>query len=249
MSRNYVRNWITKQLLLYKAIENLSDEEKDIQKQVEDYQTTVLIYRYKQKLITQKLSEFHDVCLWGERSGIVAESSLYEPVLSAVIGRFAGDGHIVGMAFRHTGTRESLEAMQKGSKDRYFQDAEDDIKKLVPEGIVARVPFKGSLYEVIYVINGSQLGHTHTGNDTRCTDGTRTYTYFYGIGTCFRQGNGSFSSSDIPHNNLQFGVGASDFFQHVNYPPPKVRTCKKRQRYSSSTKLKNFPLSTKTTNS
>ena len=57
MSRNYVRNWITKQLLLYKAIENLSDEEKDIQKQVEDYQTTVLIYRYKQKLITQKLSE------------------------------------------------------------------------------------------------------------------------------------------------------------------------------------------------
>ena len=44
----------------------------------------------------------------------------------------------------------SLEAMQKGSKDRYFQDVEDDVKKLVPEGIAARVPFKGSLYEVIY---------------------------------------------------------------------------------------------------
>ena len=48
----------------------------------------------------------------------------------------------------------SLEAMQKGSKDRYFQDVEDDIKKLVPEGIAARVPFKGSLYEVIYQMTG-----------------------------------------------------------------------------------------------
>ncbi|MDR2691368.1 MAG: IMP dehydrogenase [Dysgonamonadaceae bacterium] len=48
----------------------------------------------------------------------------------------------------------SLEAMQKGSKDRYFQDLEDDVKKLVPEGIAARVPFKGSLYEVIYQMAG-----------------------------------------------------------------------------------------------
>jgi IMP dehydrogenase len=43
----------------------------------------------------------------------------------------------------------SLEAMQKGSKDRYFQDAEDDVKKLVPEGIVGRVPYKGTLTEVM----------------------------------------------------------------------------------------------------
>lgn len=57
MSRNYIRNWVTKQLLLHKALENLTEEEKNIQKQVEDYQTTVLIYRYKQKLINQKLSE------------------------------------------------------------------------------------------------------------------------------------------------------------------------------------------------
>ncbi|MDR1527396.1 MAG: IMP dehydrogenase [Dysgonamonadaceae bacterium] len=48
----------------------------------------------------------------------------------------------------------SLEAMQKGSKDRYFQDVEDDIKKLVPEGIAARVPYKGSLYELIYQMAG-----------------------------------------------------------------------------------------------
>ncbi|NMD02729.1 MAG: IMP dehydrogenase [Bacteroidales bacterium] len=48
----------------------------------------------------------------------------------------------------------SLEAMQQGSKDRYFQDIEDDIKKLVPEGIAARVPYKGTLAEVIFQMTG-----------------------------------------------------------------------------------------------
>lgn len=48
----------------------------------------------------------------------------------------------------------SVEAMQAGSKDRYFQDMEDDIKKLVPEGIAARVPYKGTLYEVLYQLTG-----------------------------------------------------------------------------------------------
>jgi IMP dehydrogenase len=58
----------------------------------------------------------------------------------------------------------SLEAMQHGSKDRYFQDMEDDIKKLVPEGIAARVPFKGSLTEVIYqMIGGLRAGRGYCG--------------------------------------------------------------------------------------
>jgi IMP dehydrogenase len=48
----------------------------------------------------------------------------------------------------------SIEAMEQGSKDRYFQDVEDDIKKLVPEGIVGRVPFKGTLAEVMYQLIG-----------------------------------------------------------------------------------------------
>jgi len=48
----------------------------------------------------------------------------------------------------------SVEAMQQGSKDRYFQDMEDDIKKFVPEGIVGRVTFKGTLYEVVYQLTG-----------------------------------------------------------------------------------------------
>ena len=48
----------------------------------------------------------------------------------------------------------SLEAMQQGSKDRYFQDVEDDIKKLVPEGIVGRVPYKGKVSEILYQLVG-----------------------------------------------------------------------------------------------
>jgi len=48
----------------------------------------------------------------------------------------------------------SVEAMQSGSKDRYFQDVEDDVKKLVPEGIVARVPYKGTLAEVLVQLTG-----------------------------------------------------------------------------------------------
>jgi len=48
----------------------------------------------------------------------------------------------------------SIEAMLQGSKDRYFQDIEDDIKKLVPEGIEARVPFKGNLSEIFFQLTG-----------------------------------------------------------------------------------------------
>jgi IMP dehydrogenase len=54
--------------------------------------------------------------------------------------------------------------MQKGSKDRYFQDVEDDIKKLVPEGISGRVPYKGSLAEIIYqLIGGLRAGMGYCG--------------------------------------------------------------------------------------
>lgn len=55
-----------------------------------------------------------------------------------------------GRKFKSYRGMGSLDAMAEGSKDRYFQDVEDDIKKLVPEGIVGRVPFKGNLREVIY---------------------------------------------------------------------------------------------------
>lgn len=55
-----------------------------------------------------------------------------------------------GRRFKSYRGMGSIEAMEQGSKDRYFQDVEDDIKKLVPEGIVGRVPYKGTLAEVVY---------------------------------------------------------------------------------------------------
>ncbi len=58
----------------------------------------------------------------------------------------------------------SLEAMERGSKDRYFQAGETDVKKLVPEGIAARVPYKGSLYEVVYqMLGGLRSGMGYCG--------------------------------------------------------------------------------------
>lgn len=59
-----------------------------------------------------------------------------------------------GRKFKSYRGMGSVEAMEEGSKDRYFQDAEDDIKKLVPEGIVGRVPFKGLVQEVLYQMTG-----------------------------------------------------------------------------------------------
>ena len=72
-----------------------------------------------------------------------------------------------GRKFKSYRGMGSLEAMQKGSKDRYFQDAEDDVKKLVPEGIAARVPYKGSLYEVVYqLLGGLRSGMGYCGAKT-----------------------------------------------------------------------------------
>lgn len=59
-----------------------------------------------------------------------------------------------GRKFKSYRGMGSLEAMENGSKDRYFQSEEMDVKKLVPEGIAARVPYKGALYEVIYQLTG-----------------------------------------------------------------------------------------------
>ena len=69
-----------------------------------------------------------------------------------------------GRKFKSYRGMGSLEAMQKGSKDRYFQDAEDDVKKLVPEGISGRVAYKGYLIEVIYqIIGGLRSGMGYCG--------------------------------------------------------------------------------------
>ena len=72
-----------------------------------------------------------------------------------------------GRKFKSYRGMGSVEAMEEGSKDRYFQDAEDDIKKLVPEGIVGRVPFKGSVQEVLYqMVGGLKAGMGYCGAGT-----------------------------------------------------------------------------------
>ncbi len=72
-----------------------------------------------------------------------------------------------GRKFKSYRGMGSIEAMQQGSNDRYFQDAEDDIKKLVNEGISGRVPYKGSLSEVMYqIIGGIRAGMGYCGAAT-----------------------------------------------------------------------------------
>ncbi|NKI26266.1 IMP dehydrogenase [Arenibacter sp. 6A1] len=69
-----------------------------------------------------------------------------------------------GRKFKSYRGMGSVEAMKQGSKDRYFQDVEDDIKKLVPEGIVGRVPYKGDMYESIHqFIGGLRAGMGYCG--------------------------------------------------------------------------------------
>jgi IMP dehydrogenase len=70
-----------------------------------------------------------------------------------------------GRKFKSYRGMGSVEAMKQGSKDRYFQDVEDDIKKLVPEGIVGRVPYKGELYESIHqFVGGLKAGMGYCGS-------------------------------------------------------------------------------------
>ncbi len=86
---------------------------------------------------------------------------------SLLAGTEEAPGEIIiyeGRKFKSYRGMGSVEAMEDGSKDRYFQDAEDDIKKLVPEGIVGRVPYKGLVSEVIYqMVGGLKAGMGYCG--------------------------------------------------------------------------------------
>ncbi|MGF7216528.1 IMP dehydrogenase [Spirosoma lacussanchae] len=86
---------------------------------------------------------------------------------SLLAGTEEAPGEVVlyeGRRFKTYRGMGSVEAMEDGSKDRYFQDAEDDIKKLVPEGIVGRVPFKGKVAEIIYqMVGGLKAGMGYCG--------------------------------------------------------------------------------------
>nr|MBI1229510.1 IMP dehydrogenase [Cytophagales bacterium] len=89
---------------------------------------------------------------------------------SILAGSEEAPGEIIifeGRKFKSYRGMGSLEAMESGSKDRYFQDAEENVKKLVPEGIVGRVAFKGLVSEVLYqLVGGLQAGMGYCGTPT-----------------------------------------------------------------------------------
>ncbi len=106
--------------------------------------------RYSGDIVKALAAGAHSVMLGGMLAGV--EESPGETII------FNGRKY---KAYRGMG---SLEAMEKGSKDRYVQAGETDTKKLVPEGIAARVPFKGSLFEVVYqMLGGLRSGMGYCG--------------------------------------------------------------------------------------
>ena len=115
--------------------------------------------RYSGDIVKALAAGAHSVMLGGMLAGV--EESPGDTII------FNGRKY---KAYRGMG---SLEAMEKGSKDRYFQANETDVKKLVPEGIAARVPYKGSLYEVVYQMLGglrSGMGYCGAPNIERLHD-------------------------------------------------------------------------------
>ena len=109
--------------------------------------------RYSGDIVKALAAGAHTVMLGGMFAGV--EESPGETII------------FNGRKFKTYRGMGSLEAMEKGSKDRYFQGNVTDTKKLVPEGIAARVPYKGSLYEVIYqMLGGLRSGMGYCGAAT-----------------------------------------------------------------------------------
>lgn len=103
----------------------------------------------------------------GDITKAIAGGAYTVMVGSLLAGTEEAPGEVVlyeGRRFKTYRGMGSVEAMEEGSKDRYFQDAEDDIKKLVPEGIVGRVPIKGRVAEIIYqLVGGLKAGMGYCG--------------------------------------------------------------------------------------
>ena len=125
----------------------------DVAKALESYDIPLIAdggIRYSGDIVKALAAGGHSVMLGGMLAGV---------------GGSPGDTIIFnGRKYKTYRGMGSLEAMERGSKDRYFQGNETDVKKLVPEGIAARVPYKGSLYEVVYqMLGGLRSGMGYCG--------------------------------------------------------------------------------------
>jgi IMP dehydrogenase len=126
------------------------------------YECAKALQKYKIPVIADGGIRFSgDVC-----KAIAAGASTIM-VGSLVAGTEEAPGEVIifeGRKFKTYRGMGSLEAMEDGSKDRYFQDAEEDTKKLVPEGIVGRIAYKGKAYEIVYqLIGGLKAGMGYCG--------------------------------------------------------------------------------------
>ncbi len=126
------------------------------------YECAKALQKYKVPVIADGGIRFSgDVC-----KAIAAGASTIM-VGSLVAGTEEAPGEVIifeGRKFKTYRGMGSLEAMEDGSKDRYFQDAEEDTKKLVPEGIVGRIAYKGKAYEIVYqLIGGLKAGMGYCG--------------------------------------------------------------------------------------
>ena len=126
------------------------------------YECAKALQKYKIPVIADGGIRFSgDVC-----KAIAAGASTIM-IGSLVAGTEEAPGEVIiyeGRKYKTYRGMGSLEAMEDGSKDRYFQDAEEDSKKLVPEGIVGRIAYKGKAYEVVYqLIGGLKAGMGYCG--------------------------------------------------------------------------------------
>ena len=117
-----------------------------------------------------------------------------------------------GRKFKSYRGMGSVEAMKEGSKDRYFQDVEDDIKKLVPEGIVGRVPYKGELYESMHqFIGGLRAGMGYCGaKDIRTLQESGRFVQITSSGI----------QESHPHH-VTITAGKSTLFHFLKNPKPR----------------------------
>ena len=128
----------------------------DVAKALESYDVPLIAdggIRYSGDIVKALAAGAYSVMLGGMLAGV--EESPGETII------------FNGRKFKSYRGMGSLEAMEKGSKDRYFQGSVTDNRKLVPEGIAARVPYKGSLYEVVYqMLGGLRAGMGYCGAAT-----------------------------------------------------------------------------------
>jgi len=125
-----------------------------------------------------------------------------------------------GRRFKSYRGMGSVEAMQQGSKDRYFQDAEDDIKKLVPEGISGRVPYKGTVQEIMYqIVGGLRAGMGYCGARDLSALQQAKFIRITSAGVKESHPHDVFISREAPNYSIKSAIPAYRILTHCRHLP------------------------------